>query len=179
MKLESEAISTLLSRVGNNQFCLVSEIEKLRYRQHIHPHEPISAQVIEEMVVSRVEADSFKFFDHLFSNPSQACSLLDDMQNTGTDRNQANGMLFRGLRNYLLTLDLYAHGVRDSKVLMSEGRLAPFVASNLLRQIETLQKYAAFIRHFFKKLVELDYEIKQGIVPAEYFRLRIKELILS
>jgi DNA polymerase III delta subunit len=131
------------------------------------------------VVFSRVEANSFKFFDYLFSHPQQACSLLDTIQNDGTDWNQTSGMLFRGLRNYLLTLDLYEHGVRESKVLMSEGKLAPFVASSLLKQIDILQEHSAFIKHFFKKLVELDYEIKQGIVPAEYFRLRVKELILS
>jgi DNA polymerase III delta subunit len=158
---------------------LVSEIEKLRYRQTAHPNEPLSAKVVEEVVFSRVEANSFKFFDYLFSSPQQACALLDKMQNEGTNWNEASGVLFRGLRNYLLTLDLYEHGVRESKVLMSEGKLAPFVASNLLRQIETLQEHTAFIKHFFKKLVELDYEIKQGIVPAEYFRLNVKELIFS
>ncbi|MDR0860909.1 MAG: hypothetical protein LBO09_08305 [Candidatus Peribacteria bacterium] len=121
---------------------MVSEIEKLRYRKTVHPQSQISAEVVEDVVFSRTEADSFKFFDHLFSSPQRACKILDDIQNDGTDWNQTSGMLFRGLRNYLLTLDLYQQGVRDSKVLMSEGKMAPFVASNLMKQIDILQAHS-------------------------------------
>ncbi|MDR2541081.1 MAG: hypothetical protein LBD11_04830 [Candidatus Peribacteria bacterium] len=157
----------------------MSEIEKLRYRQSVHPQAQISSEVVEEVVFSQIEADSFKFFDHLFSSPQKACNILDEIQNDGTDWNQTSGMLFRGLRNYLLTLDLYQQGVRDSKVLMSEGKMAPFMASNLLKQIDVLLVHSGFIKQFFKKLVELDYDIKQGELPAEYFWLRVKEIILK
>jgi hypothetical protein len=35
-----------------------------------------------------VEAESFTFFDYLFSAPKQACEIVTQMQNEGTDRNQ-------------------------------------------------------------------------------------------
>ena len=126
-----------------------------------------------------VEADSFKFFDHLFSNPRKACEILQDMQNEGTDWNQVNGLLYRGLRNYLIVLDLYNQGISESKIIASEGKMPPFTASNLLKQIQILHEKQAYISNFFKKLVELDYDIKTGQIPAEYYWLAVKELVLK
>ena len=123
--------------------------------------------------------DSFKFFDHLFSDPKKACKLLEGIQNDGSDWNQVNGLLYRGLRNYLIVLDFLAKGTSDSKTIASEGKMPPFTASNLLKQSKTLTEKSDFISSFFKELVHLDYDIKTGAVPPEYFRLRVKELVLK
>jgi DNA polymerase III delta subunit len=125
------------------------------------------------------ETNSFKFFDHLFANPTQACTLLNDIQSDGTDRNQTSGMLYRGLRNYLVVLDFDRQGIRDSKTLASEGKIPPFTVSKLLGNLDTLKEKESFIHTFFKKLVQLDYDIKMGHLPAEYFWLAVKELVLK
>jgi DNA polymerase III delta subunit len=66
----------------------VSEGEKLRYWKQAHPTEAITEAVVEEVVFGMVEAESFTFFDYLFSAPKQACEILTQMQNDGTDWNQ-------------------------------------------------------------------------------------------
>jgi hypothetical protein len=48
--------------------------------------------------------------------------------------------------------------------------MPPFTASNLLKQLPILKKNQPFITAFFKNLVELEYQIKNGILPNEYFR---------
>ncbi|MDR0650996.1 MAG: hypothetical protein LBG59_06460 [Candidatus Peribacteria bacterium] len=92
------------------------------------------------------------------------------MQNDGTDRNQVGGLLYRGLRNYLIVLDLTQQGINESKIIASEGKMPPFTASNLLKQLPTLQHHQTFIIALFKQLITLEYQIKMGILPSEYFR---------
>jgi hypothetical protein len=48
--------------------------------------------------------------------------------------------------------------------------MPPFTASNLLKQLPTLQKKQLFITTFFQQLITLEYQIKMGILPSEYFR---------
>jgi DNA polymerase III delta subunit len=139
---------------------LASEIEKLRYWQQKNATSSITEAVIAEVTFGQVEAESFKFFDHLFSAPTQSCIILDAMQAEGTDRNQVGGLLYRGLRNYLIVLDLTQQGIQESKSIASEGKMPPFTASILLKQLPLLKEKKAFITSFFKKLVLLDYDIK-------------------
>jgi DNA polymerase III delta subunit len=157
----------------------VSEIEKLHYRKAQHPDVQLSSAIVEEVAFGMTEADSFKFFDHLFANPEQACHILDDIQNEGTDRNQTSGMLYRGLKNYIIVLDFLHQGIDDSKTIASEAKINPWQVSTMLKQKDTLRQHAVGIKTFFKKLVELDYDIKMGHLPAEYFWLSVKELVLK
>jgi hypothetical protein len=88
-------------------------------------------------------------------------------------------LLYWGLRNYLIVLDLYQQGICESKGIASEGKMPPFTASNLLRNISTLQEKQAYITNVFKQLITLEYDIKMGIMPAEYFRLAVKQQVLQ
>jgi DNA polymerase III delta subunit len=157
----------------------VNEIEKLRYWKQTNPTKTITEAVVEEVTFGMVAAESFSFFDYVFSAPQHACEILADMQSDNTDRNQVGGLLYRGLRNYLIVLDFDRQGIHESKQIASEGKMPPFTASNLLKQLATLKEKSAFIRHFFKKLIALEYDIKNGILPAEYFRLAVKELVIK
>ena len=124
------------------------------------------------------EVNSFKFFDHLFSDPKKSCKVMEEMQQEGSDWNQTGGMLYWGLKNYLIILDFSKQGISDNKRIASEGKMNPYSVMNLLKHRETLLEKELFITMFFKELVALDYDIKMGRVPAEYFRLRVKELVL-
>ena len=101
------------------------------------------------------------------------------MQQDGSDWNQIGGLLYWGLKNYLIVLDFSQQGISDSKRIASEGKMNPYSVMNLLKHRETLLEKESFITMFFKELVALDYDIKTGAVPAEYFRLRIKEIVLQ
>jgi len=50
---------------------------------------------------------------------------------------------------------------------------------NALKQKDSLQQHAVFLKEFFKKLIELDYAIKTGEMPDSYFWLAVKEQILK
>jgi DNA polymerase III delta subunit len=88
-------------------------------------------------------------------------------------------MLCWGLKNYLIILDFEHQGIRDSKTIASEAKLNPYSLYAPLKQIDILLKKESRIKNFFKKLIELDYDIKQGHLPAEYFWLAVKELVLK
>lgn len=179
LQLNDTNLRALVQKVGPNQFRLASEVEKLRYWKERNPEVVFTPDLIDDLCFWMVEADSFKFFDHLFSNPHKACEIIEDMQQEGSDWNQVNWLLYWGLRNYLIVLDLYQHGVRDSKGLASEGKMPPFTASNLLKNISSLQEKSSYLANFFKQLISIEYDIKMGIMPAEYFWLAVKQQVLQ
>jgi DNA polymerase III delta subunit len=157
----------------------MSEVEKLRYRKSRNPSLDISLATVEDVTFGMTETNSFKFFDHLLTDPPASCKILDDIQHDGTDRNQTAGMLYRGLRNNLIILDFLRQGIDDSKTIASEAKMNPRQVSTLLKQQSTLLAKEHFIKNLFKKLIELECDIKTGKVPAEYFRLGVKELLLK
>jgi hypothetical protein len=44
---------------------------------------------------------------------------------------------------------------------------------------QPLREQERFIKTFFKKLILLEYDIKKGNLPAEYFRLAVKKIVLE
>ncbi len=179
LAIHDPEITYLVEKVGNNQFRLVSEIEKLRYFRQSHPEIPFSFSVLDDVVFWQTEANGFAFFDFVLDEPLKAVQVLEKLQDEGNDWNQVSWMLFWGLRNYLVALDLQRQGIRDSKILASEGKIAPFVASKLMGQIGKIVSREVYIKNFFVKMVEMDHDLKQGILPVESFWLEVKMLVLK
>lgn len=90
LALPEEGLAYLIEKVGNDQFRLHSEIEKLRYFKQIHPENPISLSIIDEVVFGQTEANGFLFFDMLLEDRVEALKLLEKLQKEGSDWNQVN-----------------------------------------------------------------------------------------
>lgn len=78
-----------------------------------------------------------------------------------------------------MMLDFERLGQLDSKVLISEGKIAPFTASKLIKESKKIIEKADYIKDFFWKMVELDYDLKQGILPLESFWFEVKKMVLG
>lgn len=179
LKMSDDVVSYLIEKVGTDQYRLMSEVEKLRYFKESEKVDQISFSVLDEVVFGQTEANGFTFFDFLLDDPLKAVQVLEKLQREGNDWNQVSGMLFWGLRNYLVALDLEHQGIRDAKVLASEGKMAPFAASKLIGQMEKIIAREVYLKGFFKKLVEMDYDLKQVILPVEFFWLGVKKMVLQ
>ncbi|GHW02449.1 hypothetical protein AGMMS50249_2350 [candidate division SR1 bacterium] len=176
--MTDDVIGALIDKVGTDQFRLMSELEKLRYFKK-SSNANITISDIENVCYGGVETNGFAFFDHLLSDPMQAIHILDSIQSDGSDRNQTSGMLFWGLRNYLIVLGLDSQGRCDGSTLASEGKMAPFAASKLISNLNLIRQKSGYLTNFFTKMVEMDYDLKQGILPPERFWLGVKRLVLA
>lgn len=78
-----------------------------------------------------------------------------------------------------MILDLLHQGIRDTKIRVSEAKIAPFVASKLLGQAEKLLAQEEYINYFFQEMVLLEHDLKQGILPMESFWVEVKRIMLS
>lgn len=160
LKLSDAVIDALIRKVGIDQFRIVSELEKLYFYQQSYPEVQISESLIDEVCFGMTEAESFTFFNHLFTTPQKACKILEDMQYQGVDRNQAIGMLYWGLKNYLTVADFLSQGISDSKAIASETKQNPFSIMTILKQAKALEQHLPGLKQFYKRLIETDYAIK-------------------
>lgn len=153
------------------------ECDKLKTRAKVKQQTTIDEAMIDYIVFGQVETNSFTLLAALFTNKKKAIQILEKIQESGTDRNQFAGMLYRAMKFYLFMIDLDEGGVHDSKEIAAFLKMNPFQVRNEYAKIATLKANKHNIEAFYTKLVELDASIKSGNVPDTYFRLGVKKLI--
>ncbi len=116
--------------------------------------------MIDHYCFGMVEGDAFLIFDQLFTAPIQAVKTLQKMQEDGKAWNEVQGLLTWGLKIYLILLDFQQQGITDSKQIIAETKLHPFVVSKNMKQLPTLLEHKEQILGFFRNLIDLEYAIK-------------------
>ena len=175
--IDNSHANLIVSLVGDNLFNLVNECEKLRLYSEYHQLEKLSSEQIQDIVYAQAEIDSFKILDNLFTNKEKTLELITDYQEQNTDMFQFLGMLYRGLKMVIQMVNLHTRGVTDSKEMANTLKIHPFAISKQNKNITTLRANFSKIKNFYHDLLELDYNIKSGIYPAEGFWLEIKKMI--
>lgn len=178
LDLSSEAVDTLIKKVWNDQFRLVSELDKLRYWNKYYEKD-ITSEVVDEVCFGMIDEDVFKLLDLAITEPSAAIKSIQSLQDSGIDWNALNGSFAWGLRNYLFVLDYVDRWVTDSKQIASELKQSPWVISNILKKISQLKEKRCMIQNLFKSVVDIDYDIKNGNAQAENYFLIIKKILLE
>lgn len=178
LNLSSESINTLIQKVWNDQYRLVSEIEKLRYWKKIN-NKNITSEIVEKVCFWMVEDDIFKLLDLILTDSQQAVKFVCKLQEKWMDWNAVNGSFSRWLRNYVLLLDYIEHWITDSKVIASELKQNPRVISNTLKKWNQLKQKKKLIHNLFNRIVEIDNEIKNWNAQPESYFLTIKTILLQ
>ncbi len=175
--ISREVIQYFLTKVWSDLYRIRFECDKLKTRAKVKQQTTIDEAMIDYIVFGQVETNSFTLLAALFTNKKKAIQILEKIQESGTDRNQFAGMLYRAMKFYLFMIDLDEGGVHDSKEIAAFLKMNPFQVRNEYAKIATLKANKHNIEAFYTKLVELDASIKSGNVPDTYFRLGVKKLI--
>lgn len=178
LELSSESIETLIKKVWNDQFRLSSEIDKLRYWKKYYWQE-ISPKIVENVCFGMIDEDVFKLLDLILTDSQSAIWFINSLQESWQDWNAINWSFARWLRNYLLVLDYAEHWITDSKQIAGELKQNPRAISNIIRKLPQLQKNKNLIQNLFKSLVDVDFEIKNGISQPNNYFLTIKRVLLQ
>lgn len=173
-----DIIDKLIEKIWNNQYRLVSELEKLRYRKVANEKE-ITLPVVENVCFGQVDDDVFKLLDLILENRKEAVRFLLTLQEKWMDWNELSGAFMRWLRNYILVLDYAKFWIKDPKIIASDLKQNPWVIWNVVKKLPILQENKNFIMDMFSKLVDIDAEIKNGISYPEMYYHTIKVLLLN
>ena len=178
LNLNSQVIQTLINKVWNDQFRLVSEIDKLRYRKNYYGEE-ITSKVVDEVCFGLMEEDIFKLLDLALTDTKSAIKFIQWLQDDGLDRNALNGSFAWWLRNYLFVIDYADHWVMDSKLIANELKQNPRAMANITKKLSLLKEKRNLIQNLFKSIVDIDYDIKSGNAQPESYFLTIKKVLLQ
>lgn len=178
LNMSSAVVDVLIKKVGNDQFRLASEIDKLRYRKQYYSKE-ITPEVVDQVCFWMMDEDVFKLLDLAITKPEAAVKSIQSMQNSGIDWNALNGSFAWGLRNYLFVLDYAEHWVTDSKQIASELKQNPRVIMNIVKKLPQIKEKKNMIESLFKSIVDIDYDIKNGNAQPENYFFTIKKVLLK
>lgn len=179
LEICDEELGYFLLKIGNDQRRLASEAQKLKIWLEKHSKKQVQKPDIDYYCFGLVEGDAFKIFDQLFLNPQEAVQTLEKMQEDGKSRNEVQGLLTWGIKIYLTLLAYDKQGIRDAKTLIALTKLHPFVVNKNLKHLPTLREHQPFLITFFKNLIDLEYAIKTGATPENYYRLALKQQLLK
>lgn len=178
LNLSSAVVDTLIKKVWNDQFRLVSEMDKLRYWKKYYEKE-ITPEVVDEVCFGMIDEDVFKLLDLAISKPEMAVKSIKSLQESGIDWNALNGSFAWWLRNYLFVLDYADHWITDAKQIASELKQNPWVVMNIVKKLSQLKEKRNLLQKLFKSIVDIDYDIKNGNAQAENYFLVIKKILLE
>ena len=178
LDLDLKAIETLVGKVWNNQFRLESEIDKLRYWRKYY-EKNITSDVIDDICFWMIEEDVFKLLDLVLTDINEAILFIRWLQDDWLDWNAINWSFIWWLRNYLLILDYIEHWITDSKKIAVDIKQNPWIVSNILKKSNILIEKKEYIKNLFRKVVDIDYDIKNGrALPGDYLFV-IKKYLLQ
>ncbi|MDP2670244.1 MAG: hypothetical protein Q8O99_04795 [bacterium] len=172
--LDATQKELLVSIAGDTLFHLRNECKKLSDRAEYHHISKLATEDIEAVTVGIATMNVFTILDHLYTTPTKAIQLITQAQGNGQDMFQFLGMLYRGLELSLGVENLHAHGINEGKQITSLLKAHPFAVSKQLKLVTTLHEKKESIIRLYTNLLQIDADIKTGVLPQEGFRIALK-----
>ena len=97
----------LVEQIGNDMFRLAQEADKLKTYAKFHSIAKLDKKIIDAVIYTETDANNFAVLDSLLTDKQATLAQIDLVSASMTDRNEFLGMLYRGLKHMLQTLDLY------------------------------------------------------------------------
>lgn len=172
-------VEYMLAQIGNDMFRLATEADKVVTYAKYHNLSKVDQKTIDAIIYTETESNNFAVLDTLLTDKKQTLETIDLVSANMVDRNEFLGMLYRGLKHMLQTVDLYDQGEKDSKQIASKIGIHFFPIMKNLKHIDTLRAQKSRLIRMFDQLMELDMSIKSGSFPAEGFYSEVKRIIIK
>jgi len=176
---EGDTMDYFLTQVGWDLYRLESEADKLVTWARKNSITTITKAHIDAVVFGQVQANTFALFDHMFVNMNKTLTVIDDMREEWTERVQSIGAMYRGIILFVMMVDRYRNGDRDSRAISQAIGYSPFAVSKQFGRIQTFISREKDIVAIYQGLVTLDASIKTGKLPAEAFWIGCKDLFYT
>lgn len=174
---DANFLDAFLLKVGGNLTRVSSELNKLKFYAISQNTKNLNLEMLEKVVFGDVQADSYAFYDLLFSNKDKTIEYIDKMESQGVDWNAFLGLLSWGSKLYLILQEYIIKWNTDTKKIAQETKYHPFVLRNAMKHSSLLKQKQKKIWDFYSSLVELEYGLKNGFIYDKSFWLEIKKIV--
>lgn len=175
--ISNQQAAYIVAHVGNNLYNLHHECDKVVHYCMYHKLTSIETSVLDTLLYKQAAHDSFKVLDSMFSDPNKAIALIQEAQENQQNEFEFLGMLYRWLKLILSMLDLDAQGIKGSKEIAKIVKIHPFAVAKQYGNIWLYKEHQSTIESMYTQLLQLDFHIKTGQFPPEWFWVKIKSLI--
>lgn len=177
IKITDEALNLFVYKVWTNLYRVKSELDKLKLYCETKNIDQISDKLITEIVFGIVEIEAFEFLKLLFKSKTRAIVYLQRMQDQWLNWNAFSGALYWGLKLYITLYHFDKKWVRDPKIIAADTGINPYSLKQNMWYIDVISRNWIEIENMYKKLIEIDVDIKTGQKIEESFWLGIKKMI--
>lgn len=174
---DAQFIDAFLLKVWGKLMRISSELDKLKIYAESQNIKTLDLDLLENIVFWDVQADSFQFYDLLFSNKEKTFEFIDKMEHQWIDWNAFLGLLWWGSKLYLVLQNYLERWISDSKKIAEETKYHPFVLRNAMKYSSLLKQKWEKFWSFFSSLVELEYGLKNWLIYDKSFWLEIKKIV--
>ncbi|HMT27415.1 MAG TPA: hypothetical protein PKD96_03855 [Candidatus Absconditabacterales bacterium] len=174
---DEKTAQQLVQQVGDNLYHLKNESEKIRAYCSYHKITKVDEILVDKIVFKNQEVNNFELFKRLFSDKRKVLSLIDEAKAEGTNWNLYLGLLLRGIKNILLTIDQYSLGQTSSFHIAGKIGGHPATIASMLKIIDTLLEKENSLKTVYKSLTALDLNIKNGKYPDSIFWPEVKKIL--
>lgn len=163
--------------VWKNMHNLAHEAEKLTLFAQYNKLKTLTDKQIADIVYHQWTIDAFWLLDTLFSNKTETIQRLQDMQEDNHNEFQTMWMLYYGLKTILSMIDCDKRGITNPKAIAKEIKAPPFAVAKQMKSLKNYRNNDAAISHFYRTVLFIDFSIKSGRLPIEWFRWALKKSV--
>lgn len=177
VKMDLDALSLFVEKVWSDLYRVISELSKFKTYCIENDIKKIDIDLVESMTFGLVEAEAFGFLRLIFKDKQRSLDYLQKMQDQWLNWNAFSWALYWWLKLYITLYHFAQKGIKDSKTIASQTWINPFVLWQNIKYIDVISKNWVEIENMYKKLIEVDVDIKSGKKTEESFRLETKKMI--
>jgi len=179
INISDNVLEGFFKKVWNELYRVNSELQKLKMYCEYKSLSEISLDIVDNMVFWLLEAEVFEFLKLIFLNKNKAINYLQRMQDQWLNWNAVSGVLYWWLKLYIVLYHFAKVGIKDAKTISSQTGIHPYSLSQNIRNIDIILKNWIEIENMYKKLIEVEVDIKSWKKLEESFWLETKKLISS
>lgn len=162
-------------QIGNNLYRVWHETTKVSDYIQYHQLTSITNNQLNDIIIPRVEQDSFAVIDAvLYKSPAETLALIDRLQQVDDNPYGFLWLLYRWLKATIMVIDAMNQGTRDSKAITAITKLSPYVASKIIKNYSSIKSSLPHLRTLFHTMIDLEYQIKTGQLPVDLFWSTVK-----
>lgn len=179
IKISDIVVNKFIQKVGNELYRVKNELNKTKKYCEYQNLVEVTEKIIEDVVFWLLDAEVFEFLKLIFVDKKKAIDYLQKMQDQWLNRNAVSGMLFWWLKLYIVVYEFAKNGIKDTRTIANQTGINLFSLNQNINNIDVILKNWIEIQNMYKKLIELEVDIKNGKKLEESFRLETKKLINS
>ena len=179
LKISDHVLEKFVQKVWGELYRINSEIQKLKMYCEYKSLWEIDLELVNDVVFWLLDAEVFEFLKLILVNKKNAIVFLQKMQDQWSNWNAVSGILYWWLKLYIVVYHFAKSGIKDIKIIAAKTWINSYSLSQNIKDVNIILKNWIEIENMYKKLIELEVDIKNGKKLEESFWLETKKMINS